>query len=369
VSNYKNKLIKEFLRLMSTDLLDELILLLKNGNYCIELNYETDGEFATAEIPFGYIYNEKYFNSFEQYFNSLEKNSLRLNRPKQLLKKELKNIENIIASYHETPVFNNIIKILIEKYENSEAEFGQWYININLYYESNDRLNVVDLIGFDFEECDLGVDEYFKSMTSNNPEFINIENKNWFNLLDKETKKLIQSGTYYLERLDIQQNNTEIIDFSPLLLNFLKAVEVEFKLHFNTYLKDILCLAKQIEGIYSNESYIKYEIRYLIKFCQNIIRHEETTRINGLSNIYLVFYHFALGKDVDWLEEKSYLNEFQINELNKNSNLIYGIKRFGKSRGEIIHEKIIDTDNEFYDYYNILAGVLKLMAKLKELKH
>ena len=89
---YKQKLIAEFQRLLINDEMEDLMCLLKKGNYCIELNYDSDGDEIIGEIPFGYIYDDKYFYSFEDYYENHIKNSLMSNKPIQLLKPELKNI-------------------------------------------------------------------------------------------------------------------------------------------------------------------------------------------------------------------------------------------------------------------------------------
>jgi hypothetical protein len=92
-------------------------------------------------------------------------------------------------------------------------------------------------------------------------------------------------------------------------------------------------------------------------------------RQEGLYTVYLVLYHLALGKELE-LEHpfKSYLNEKQFIELNRNSEIISDISRESQNRNRLIHQDVLRSGLLFRKQGNLMISILNILGILKDYK-
>lgn len=98
--------------------------------------------------------------------------------------------------------------------------------------------------------------EYFISLTRATTDLVNMQELQGYHQLSPKTQKFIDAGNMFLD-IYFKVNISELLDFSPLLLDFTKALESEIKEFFDCNSSYIIPLA---ELIYTNKEYLNKKV-------------------------------------------------------------------------------------------------------------
>ena len=373
----REALIKEFIKIIKNPNFDEIFHLLSLGGYTLEVSYSTGiTEFIEQEwdeIPFGFIYNKSYFEERAKYFEmrKMAKKPLPL-APKEIAQ-DISNISKKMEVLYSMGLFDYLQKILARwrKEFNSQNIIRDDGILSSSPYV-NLRVKGIQVLGIDYEEhedMDMGIvliEEILKQLPIN-VKIIPLSDESWFSILTNDCQLLINAGEKLIEIIKFEENKEDIIDFSPLLLDFIKALEVEIVDHYKIHQNKIYNLANQIKkhhGIHNGNN--RDKINKLLRIVSGILRYKENYRPNGLSPLYYFLKYFALGEDLDLNQPfRSYLDNTKFEYLRKQRNVIERLERLGVDRNDYFHEKFIESIDEFKAIYIYISLSLKILAEIK----
>jgi len=211
--------------------------------------------------------------------------------------------------------------------------------------------------------------EYFFSKVKSTTDLYSITEFEWFPHLSDKSKNLIESGQQYLDLVFSKKAN-DTKDFSPLLLNFSKALEVEIKEYYNKHFSLIWPLADLINAnsdlLLKTTSHKKYRLQGLIGICKEISRFKEQYHPSGHKPLPYILYYLGLGKELEeTIDIKGFLYGDERGKVLKETTIIERLFETSNNRNRYVHELVIESKNEFLLYYFDLIQALTLLASLK----
>ena len=211
--------------------------------------------------------------------------------------------------------------------------------------------------------------EYFISKVRGTTDLYNITEFEWFPLLSRKCKNLIESAQQYLD-LVFSNNVHNTKDFSPLLLNFSKALEAEIKEYYNKYFSLIWPLADLITSnsdlLLKSTSSKKYRIHVLIGICKEISRFKEQYHPSGHKPLPYILYYLGLGNELEKIIDiTGFLDGDERSKVLKETAIIERLFETSNNRNRYVHELVIESKNEFLLYYSDIIQALNLLASLK----
>jgi hypothetical protein len=403
---YKN-LINELKRISNDSKFDDFFHLLSEGNYNIKIYIENRSDmYGDHTLPLGFFYDKGYIEPGNEY-DLLMKNKNRISSRRRI-SKDAENIGKNLIRLSEMGFFNELISALDEYEFNLNNKLKTGHIQTDdeelrefLLKEINDRqidrfndfgssiiTSIKDIIvleiepdrvHFDSEWLARNIEKYLNSKSKESKILI-IPDQNWFDNLSQKTKKLITSGTQYLEKFYFEQEL--ILDYTPLLLNFIKACESAIIQHVKKYKSEILRNARTLikeerlipqNGKNPNPN-STFDSRNLYKVLESIIGHINNYRPNGIKPIYSILKYVALCNDIPIKSDdnintisiiKSYLPDDKFKHLLTSEEMLNRFKNLSYDRNSIIHEpSMIQLEENFQSYYKDMGLLLKLLAKL-----
>lgn len=369
----------------------EIHNILNEGNYYLELILtetlydEYDYDFPN-NFTIGYIYRNKLIKSREELY-TLYKNKASRTLDINLIKSDIETIYKCFIKMGKLGELDKIFKVLVSKgYDKTKKYESVRKDSFIIYFLT---LNMLDVPVFAFDEA---VVENFQEASDSNMDyyedhkpdfrklkidkkieqksFVDITQQEWFDNLSDKSKNLIEAGTNLLNIYFSYLNNNKIslkIDYSSLLLPFIKAAECEIPILFERYKSKIVPLSKKIysklKPILENEQEkINREFIPLFEFTKRINKKDTP---NSISFLYHLLSHFELGTKSIIIEDKiGFLPESKRQYLTKEEDFIQDLKKLGLSRNLYIHQKEMLGDITFENYYNTLAQTLKLLSRL-----
>jgi len=203
----------------------------------------------------------------------------------------------------------------------------------------------------------------------NNTDLIDITEMEWFGILSDKSQRLITSGSQFLDKIFTGQLDG-LLDYTPLLLNFSKALEAEIKDYYDNNFSFIWPIA---ELILSNESYLKssqvkgkYHVNKLLSVCREIVRFKDNFSPSGHKPLPYILYYLGLGKDIDGIIEiDGFLSGREKEKVGKETALINRLFETANNRNNYMHQTAIESKNEFLLHYFDIFQALNLLATIK----
>ena len=188
--------------------------------------------------------------------------------------------------------------------------------------------------------------------------------RDWFRKLDKDSQTFYKAGFKLLSKIDLKDND-QLLDYSPLLLDFIKAVESEMMYLIKINLKDIEHDAKVFANNHITCSSNK-DFKKLKDYSKKIINPEFDFKPSGLTFLYYLLTYFAQPRNVTTtIKLNGFLTEKQQNEIGNMNMLLRRIKENGYTRNQIIHSSFINSKSDFEMIYIDLVLSLQLLASIK----
>jgi hypothetical protein len=240
---------------------------------------------------------------------------------------------------------------------------------VQLFYLGGNRYFTVDNIESFIEKYNKK--EYFYEKVRSQTDLLNITEMDCFPVLSDKCKNHIIAGTQLIDKIFAGQID-DLLDYSPLLMNFGKALEAEIKGYYDKHYAFIGPIA---EVILSSEKYIRdkiksphisYQMTYLFALCREITRFKENYYPSGYKSFPYFLYYFGLGQEIDKIIEiDGFLDNEDRIKVQKENNLIEKFFGISNNRNKYIHEKMIESKNEFLYYYYDIYLALNLIANIK----
>jgi len=340
--------------------------LLSVGNYVIELTYE-EGPSYYSEIPFGFLYKDQFVESRDK-LNAIQAHETDAPRvSRQEIAKDIARISGKLNSIYESGVIDYL-------------ELSSWYTT-QLGLREIDlgitmRVNEVQVLSLWTVEHDPAIEhgetdiDAILSMLGLGGEVVDLSKQPWFAKLNGELQQLVLSGTNMIHKIGLRENRDSLLDYSSLLLPFVKAVESETSQHFQSYLNDIVSISKTLVPRLQKMQKIQDlepEAGQLLRIANAVLRKKNGYRPSGTSALYYLLKYYALGEASRFVDDlQGYLGPSHKRLLRKNTRVINRCKEAGEFRNEFIHHEIISGESEFTLLYNDIAVALKLLADLKQ---
>ncbi|KAA3613613.1 MAG: hypothetical protein D8M58_17175 [Calditrichaeota bacterium] len=372
--NLREKLISEFKKIVKAPEFEDVFYLLSRGDYYIDLfynvyyilnDYEND-----EDIPFGFIYNNEFIETRDGLFEARAKVKRKLSLNSEAIAQDISKISLKLNTLCSHMMFDTIQKILTEYIPDLENEIrlkNEEDVDVQTY--AGLVINGINVLGIDYEDLICGETDikFIKERLGLDSNLLIMSEQYWFNSLNDKTKTLINAANQYLNKMYFSEDKKDIIDFSPLLFDFLKAVEIEISEHFNYYFDGILKTASRIiNSDLSNEKKLEKDLWNLKKIASGINKYKKGFRPDGVKTLFFLLYYFALGSNLKSIYQfQSYLPERKFDLLKKEDRLLRNLGGLGFDRNKLVHEKMIYSENEFVLIYNDIVLVLKLLTELK----
>jgi len=188
--------------------------------------------------------------------------------------------------------------------------------------------------------------------------------RDWFRKLDKDSQEFYKAGFKLLSKIDLKDSD-QLLDYSPLLLDFIKAVESEMMCLIKTNFKDIEHDAKVFANNHITCSSYK-DFNKLKDYSKKIIDSNSEFKPSGLTFLYFVLTYFAQPRNITTTAKlNGFLTEKQQNEIGNMNMLLRRIKENGYIRNQLIHSSIIKSKSDFEMIYIDLMLSLQLLASIK----
>lgn len=353
----------------------ELVEFLKENNMILDVvlqnsYFELDRYY---EVYLGSLSGNKFYTSK----NELRKNTM-LNQNSLTTEEQVSlftRISTIFLILYKKGIFINIEKIL-DKY-NDEIEEDlkiskiDGDIAIDIQYKIN-GIKVFEIINHDatieeFNEYGYS-DEYYSKELKKIKDFIKISSQKWFHQFSEKTKQYIYAGEKLVElTLDIKSDG--LLDFSPLLVDYFKALELETFLFYKSNYNSIISCAEKIKKLNCDDkSSRKNDLVSLREFAETIVKYKSRYDVSGTKPLYYLLKFFALGDTIKDITKNfiSILSSEKLRILEKEDFAINQIKELGKNRNLFIHYSgIIESRNSFLMIYADVYSVLHLMTQIK----
>jgi len=363
---------------------DEIYNIVLEGNYSIEILLDNyiwlDNSFNTEtnEILLAIFYNGVVYPSRSEFRASFQSRPI---QKKNQVVDDLLNISKKMIFLYRLNYFADLEKLLFDYIIEQEENYKQLYSIHGLTIDISFRINGIEIFNINGQNAteedirEIGYDyEYFKDKIRANSDLIDISQIEYFAKLSTDAKYFIQAGNQYLSLL--QDTTISIFnDYSPFILDFLKALEIETKelyLNFyesiytsaNTISKDINF---QIQLATESDSFHKEELQYLLNLSKQILKFRKNYSPSGIKPLYYFIKYFAFNTNLRFIENYcGFISQNNDSFLDRNNNLISRLKNIGDLRNKTIHSNLIGSKEEFLMMYYDLVVALQLISTLKK---
>lgn len=380
MTNIRDLLIEEFNNLLKNDFFQELVSLLYQCNSHLEIQLVDSLYWGDFNSPLCYIYNKQIVETPEKLYSLQQKNINKIIN-KSEYSEYLVAIANKIISFRKIGIFEQIGKILSNKTKDLQEslmiyggdELAMYCLDINLVGKQ-----IVQLSQFDYEdpgwlEMELFSKEDFEIsfINSEKEELNQIFSQPWFNQLNVDTRNIITCGINLINIYNKDNKEHLDIDYSSLLLPFVKAIEKEipniFNIHKNKILEtsNIVIEKIKLHGHLTETNYEQREIKKINNLAINLIQ-ERGNSISSFHN-FLKYYCFREHDLIhNWIEPV-FSNEI-IDFLSKEKRIVQELQYLGNDRNNFIHNKLILSDSEYNLHLNTLILTIKFISTLKSFK-
>lgn len=302
--NFREKLVEEFKKIIKYPEFKEVFFLLSKGDYNIELIYEIDTSLKEQgleeRISFGYIYNELFFEYRDDFYIERKSIKRKLNLNSTQISQDISEISRKLDTLYSFSLFDVIPQIMNEymDYLSKQFEVNTNEENVSVYTNITLKVKGIRVLGIDYEEHDSVFDggitdiNKIKELLNIDTNLPLISEQNWFDNLNKDSQYLIKAGNQYLQNMYFAKNRDDILDYSPILFDYIKCIELEFVKHYGLFRNEIIKNAKKI---LDSETKI---LKKMIKISKDIVRYDNY-KPNGINTLYYILKYLALGHNLD----------------------------------------------------------------------
>lgn len=365
----KNKIINSLKSLKEDRKLDPLFIQLDNGNYFLEVAWENDvwndWMDETENIPLCYLYNFELIENRSDLRSRLKPTTPPNTRLQ--MAKDFALMSITLGNFYMTNLFKEIYNLIAEYDEFQEISIKDMNIEGGVAF----LINGLKIMKFNAHDWDRSIDygfteEEYLDKLHIQTDINNICEQPFFKKLHNDSQFYLKAATQLLE-IVYDSSRKELFDYSPLLVNFIKAIENETRELFLIYKSDILSLTpgmvSKIKSINNNSN---KELLRLADFCKIINNHSTDYQPSGLKPLFFLFKYFFLREKSELTGvSKDIIQPHKKEILVKDANIIDEIFRKGEIRNDLIHKRIIDSKTEFFWHYNDLYSILQIIASIK----
>lgn len=377
VSIIRNLVVKESFK--------EINNILDESNFSIEvvLDYyiwlDEAMNISSDESLIGIIYDKNLLKTRSEFRNKFI--------PKPLLKRnqsveDLHNISKKMIHIYRLNFFTEIEELLFEFISEQKKEYIELYFIYSLTIDISFRINGIEVFNLngqgatEEEISEIGYNlEYFKSKVRANTDLVDITQIEHFSNFASDTKFFIEAGNQLLSVLQ-DNNNISFNDYSPYILDFLKALEIEIKELYLKFNESIIKSAKKIaidmdfkiQFEIETNRIKKEELQYLKNLSIQILKFRKKYSPSGIKPLYYFMKYFAFNDNLFFIEDYSgFISQTKHSFLTDNENIISRLKEIGELRNKTIHSNYIGTKDEFLMNYYDIFSTLQLISTLKNL--
>jgi hypothetical protein len=377
MTDFNSEIISLLMKVMFSERMDEFHNIMNRGNYPIKIVSQTllyhlpDYEEIADNTTIGYIYDKKFFPSRNDLYKVSTTNSRSINFKD--FAEDLWELNRKLTFLCKSGYFDGILTFIMET-EDNESE-----LNIDRNWSSDYLINFViedseifffkrkDCQGEDIEGCYPDKENFMKKMIPPS-DIVSIPGQKWFNKLNNNSKSFVSDGDQLLNI--IFKNNHKLRDYSPLLVNFQKALESETSEFYHVHYDKIISNAKIITKAGNDGAFAlkkgDEDSKKFIGFCFSLKKYEKGYQPSGSKPIYFLLKYFSLCRGFENIGNfKSILDSTQQNILEKDSAIVDRIFGFGEERNNWIHFKSIESENTFNMYYTDILITLQLLSDIK----
>ncbi|MCZ2223877.1 MAG: hypothetical protein LC122_09635 [Chitinophagales bacterium] len=363
---------------------DEICNIAKEGNYSIEMfldNYvwlDNSSNTETNEILLAIIYDRNVYLSRSE-FREIYKSKPIQN--KNLVVDDLINISKKMIFLYRLNYFTAVEKMLFDYITEQEENYKQLYSIHGLTIDISFRINGIEIFNINGQDAteeeiqEIGYNyEYFKDKIRASSDLIDISQIEYYSKLSVDAKYFIQAGNQYLSLL--QDTSISIFnDYSPFILDFLKALEIETKELYLLFYESIFNSANniskdinyQIQLATESDYFQKEELQYLLNLSKQILKFRKNYSPSGIKPLYYFIKYYAFNNNLKFIENySSFISQSNDSFLEKNNNLISRLKNIGDLRNKTIHSNLIGSKEEFLMMYYDIVVALQLISILKK---
>lgn len=384
MNEIRNLIIQELEVIIQSDYFEDISYLLKKTRQFLKLDYvESMDAYDVSPAEFSntvcYIYSNQVFDNLELLYS---RSTFKENPKIYNLDEYTKDLESIFLkciNMARLGYFDTLKKYIEDVgFENPDTE-----VELPMYYLEFSLLGKGIFTIHPWVETDL--QNYWShsiklpSFKKEIRQFIrhslpDIKEIKWFDSLEEKTKKILVMGSnalnmFYSSR--IEDENLSTIDYSSLLLPYVKAIEHEITNILRNYsdklIKDSRIILEHKEHkIGANKNNNDGDFKQLLNLCGAI--KEDTKKKNNFSifDLYLIVKYFIADEDYNNLERFEEIFDDRIKNLILRDQNLYGeMKRWGEKRNVFVHAEVIASENEFNNDYNHLFLLLKLISQIK----
>lgn len=363
---------------------DEINNIVKEGNYSIEILFDNyvwlDNSFNTEtnEILLAIIYDRDVYLSRSEFREFYKAKPI---QNKKLVIDDLLNISKKMIFLYRLNYFADVEKLLFDYITEQEENYKQLYSIHGLTIDISFRINGIEIFNINGQDAteeeiqEIGYNyEYFKDKIRASSDLIDISQIEYYSKLSTDAKYFVQAGNQYLSLL--QDTSISIFnDYSPFMLDFLKALEIETKELYLIFYESIFNSANviskdinyQIQLATESDSFLKEELQYLLNLSKQILKFRKNYSPSGIKPLYYFLKYYAFNNNLRFIENYSgFISQNNDSFLEKNNNLIARLKNIGDLRNKTIHSNLIGSKEEFLMMYYDIVVALQLISTLKK---
>ncbi len=369
----------EFINLLVESFSDknskELIEFLKDNNLVLDVNlqYSYFDLERYYEVYLGSLYGGKFYTSKNELRKKSEVQYQSLTIEEKI--NTYKRISSELLILFKKGVFENLLSVLIELSEKTSEDLKnsikESFLAIDIDYKINGIrvFQIVDNECSDEEFYEYGYDEkYYTEQLRKTTDFISIAFQSWYDKLSDDSQKFVKAGDKLVE-FTLYNKSDGLIDFSPLLVDYFKALEVEISLLFKNNFDDIIKTAEIIRKLnFDDKTYSKGELNSLRDFADTIYKYKSRYDVSGTKPLYYLLKYFGLGNIIKEIvrDFKSVFSYDKLVILEKEYLIIDRINELGKNRNTYIHSGgILEAKNSFLIIYSDIFSIMNLLSQLK----
>lgn len=384
MTELREAIIQELKVIIEQDYFEEIAYLLKKTSQFLTLDYvESMDSYDISPSEFSnnicYIYSNEVYDNLELlYLKSSFKEDIKIYNLDEYCK-DLEAIFQKLLIMARLGYFDNLkplIEDLFYDYPDKEVDSPWYYLEFSILGKS-----IFTIVPY----SESGDQSYWESIV-NLPNFKEIIRQNikqllpdikeikWFNYFEEITKNILTLASntlrlFYTNR--IEDENLSSIDYSAILLPFVKALENEityiFRLNGHKLIKNSKIILDHLEyKIGANKVGNDGDLVQLKNLCESISKDTKRKNNYSIFDLYLIFKYFISDEDYNNLKGFEKLFTDSVNNLIlRDQNLFNEMKQWGIKRNIFVHSDVIDSENEFNNDYNHIFLLLKLVSQIK----
>jgi hypothetical protein len=379
MSNLRTQLTTECERFFSSAESEELLHLLWQGGYCLEVAFEQGLE--KGQIPIAFVFDNRIFKTRLELAVARKTEQQRPRPSRSEMASDLANVAKRLFALSGMPHFRPIGKLIVSAMKAASPANADQTTTDSETWELNFEVEGIWLLGIYCDRYASGRLEFGVDDVITDPAdildalpaelaFLKIPEQTWYAKLSMKTQAQVQLGTSFIEKVYPSEKGG-LEDFSPLLLSFFKAAEAEIAEHFQRYAAELINISGIIAANYSSDgngspARTPHELKGLIKQAENIKEIRFNFKPSGTKSLYYFLKFYALRASISHLPFDPYLEPEKIRFLRSMEHGLGWLKALGNSRNSLVHERPIDQEDEFLRHYDGICRLLRLLVKLKE---